>query len=82
MRLVFGVVALLAVLAAVGLLVKSQLKATGLGVAPAAATAPAMSAASGPAVLDTQRRMAHDIGTALEQGAARRDGAAAGEGER
>ena len=80
MRLVFGLVALLAALAGVGMLVRTQLKTTGSTPVPAAATGP--SSASAPAVLDTQRRIADDIAGALERGAARREGDAAGEGSR
>ena len=77
MRALFGVVSLLVVLAAVGLLAARQLK-VGVPLLPLAATAASDSApmpASGTVREQSQQlqeRVKSDIGKALEQGAAAR----------
>jgi hypothetical protein len=68
MRIVFGVVGLLVVLAIVGVVVKKQLQATGQAVSAAAP------AASGANVAEQSRQLQQqikaDVTKALEQGAA------------
>ena len=70
MRALFGVVSLLVVLAAVGLLVARQLK-VGVPVLPLAASAPMPAAATvREQTQQLQERVKNDIGNALEHGAA------------
>jgi hypothetical protein len=77
MRAVFGVVALLVVLATVGFVATRQLRATGRAVGAALpANAEAPSAAAAPTVREQsqqfQQRVQSDVGKALEAGSAAR----------
>jgi len=79
MRLTAGLIGLLAVLAVVGWLVKTQLKA--LPPPPATATAGAVSSPAdrAPATVSrrTQQQVTDDVGRALDQGMRRNDDAEA-----
>lgn len=70
MRGVFSAVALLVVLAIVGLAVTKQLK--GAGTVPVSAGQPAASGAAGETPQQIQQRVRDDVTKALEQGAAAR----------
>ncbi|MDH3460026.1 MAG: hypothetical protein OEM00_03420 [Burkholderiaceae bacterium] len=73
MRMVFGVLSLLVVLAIIGSLAKKQLQAVSVPVEPSgtAASAPPPSGTPAQQSQQLQRRVADDVSKALEQGASR-----------
>ena len=76
MRIAFGVLSLLIVVAIVGLLAKKQLQAVQVPVG-GAASVPAVSGTPAQQSQQLQRKVADDIGKALEQGMRRNESEAA-----
>ena len=76
MRMAFGVLSLLIVVAIVGMLAKKQLQAVQVP-ADSAASMPALSGTPAQQSQQLQRKVADDIGKALEQGMRRNESEAA-----